>query len=116
MRVKSISPQKSSYSYHFYTSITVIFYIISGKGKLETPDGDKDVTKGDVIVFPPRKQGAHRITNISELDMLVYLNCDTTSMADVAFYLHSGKIGFIIDSQLNTFFELTDKVDYYKGE
>jgi Uncharacterized conserved protein, contains double-stranded beta-helix domain len=114
--IMEIPPQKSSYPYHFHTGITEIFYIISGKGRLETPDGEKEVVKGDVIVFPPGKQGAHRLMNTSDSDMLVYLDCDTTSMADVAFYPHSSKIGFIIDGQPNTFFELTDKVDYYKGE
>jgi len=111
-----IPPQKSSYPYHYHAGITEVFYIISGQGKLETPDGDKEVRKGDVIVFPPGKEGAHRITNTSESEMLVYLDCDTVSKADVAFYPHSEKVGFIIDGQPNTFFELASKVDYYKGE
>ncbi len=72
--------------------------------------------EGDVIVFPQGKEGAHRITNTSESDMLVYLDCDTISAADVVFYPHSEKIGFIIDGQPNTFFESASKVDYYKGE
>ena len=114
--IMEIPPQKSSYPYHFHAGITEVFYIISGKGKLETPDGDKEVTKGDVIVFPQGKEGAHRISNTSESDMLVYLDCDTISTADVVFYPHSEKIGFIIDGQPNTFFESANKVDYYKGE
>lgn len=111
-----IPPQKSSYPYHFHAAITEVFYIISGKGKIETPDGEKDVAKGDVLVFPQGKEGAHRISNTSETDRLVYLDCDTVSMTDVAFYPHSGKIGFIIEGQPDTFFESADNVDYYKGE
>lgn len=114
--IMEIPPQKSSFPYHYHAGITEIFYIISGNGKLETPDGDKTVKKGDVIVFPPGKGGAHRIFNTSKSDMLVYLDCDTTTAADVAFYPHSEKVGLIIDGQPNTFFELSDHVDYYKGE
>lgn len=114
--VMEIPPQKSSYPYHFHAAITEVFYIISGKGKIETPDGEKDVAKGDVLVFPQGKEGAHRISNTSETDRLVYLDCDTVSMTDVAFYPHSGKIGFIIEGQPDTFFESADNVDYYKGE
>lgn len=114
--IMEIPPQKSSYPYHFHAGITEVFYIISGKGKIETPDGDKEVTKGDVIVFPQGREGAHRISNTSESGMLVYLDCDTISTADVVFYPHSEKIGFIIDGQPNTFFESASKVDYYKGE
>ena len=114
--IVEIPPQKSSYPYHFHAGITEIFYIINGKGKLETPDGDKEVNKGDVIVFPPGEGGAHQISNTSDSEMLVYLDCDTVSAADLAFYPHSGKVGFIIDGQRNAFFELSDEVDYYKGE
>lgn len=114
--IMEIPPLKSSYPYHFHACITEVFYIISGEGKLETTDGDKKIAKGDVIVFPQGKEGAHRISNTSESDMLVYLDCDTISKADVVFYPHSEKIGFIIDGQPNTFFELENSVDYYKGE
>jgi Uncharacterized conserved protein, contains double-stranded beta-helix domain len=111
-----IPPLKSAFPYHYHAGITEVFYIIDGKGKIETPDGDKEVTKGDVIIFPQGKEGAHRISNTSESEMLVYLDCDTTSAADVAFYPHSRKVGFIVDGQPNTFFESENNVDYYKGE
>lgn len=114
--IMEVPPQKSSYPYHFHAGITEVFYIINGKGLLETPDGDKVVKQGDVIVFPPGQGGAHRILNTSESDMLIYLDCDTTSAADVAFYPHSDKIGFIIAGETDSFFELSKKVDYYKGE
>lgn len=114
--IMEIPPQKSSYPYHFHAGITEVFYIISGKGILETPDGTKEVTQGDVIICPQGKEGAHRISNTSESDMLVYLDCDTISTTDIAFYPHSGKIGFIIDGQPNTFFDSANNVDYYKGE
>ena len=107
-----IPPQKSAYPYHFHAGITEVFYIIAGKGKIETPDGDKEIATGDVIVFPQGKEGAHRIFNPSESEM----DCDTISTADVAYYPHSGKVGLIVDGQPNTFFDLTDHVDYYKGE
>jgi uncharacterized cupin superfamily protein len=114
--IMEVPPLKSTYPYHFHASITEVFYIISGKGKIETPDGDKEVTKGDVIVFPYGKEGAHRISNTSESDMLIYLDCDTTSTADVAFYPHSEKVGVIIEGQPEAFFESANNVDYYKGE
>lgn len=114
--IMEIPPQKTAFPYHFHVGITEVFYIISGKGKLETPDGDKEVTKGDIIVFPKGKEGAHRITNTSKSETLVYLDCDTTSASDVAFYPHSGKVGLLIDDQPNTFFEAENNVDYYKGE
>ncbi len=111
-----IPPQKSAYPYHFHAAITEVFYIIDGNGKIETPDGDKEVTKGDVIVFPQGKEGAHRILNTSESEMLIYLDYDTTATADVVSYPHSRKIGFIVDGQPDAIFESSNNVDYYKGE
>lgn len=114
--IMEIPPQKSSYPYHYHAGITEVFYIINGKGKIETPDGDKEVKSGDVIAFPTGEYGAHKITNTSGSDMLVYLDCDTVSASDVAFYPHSGKAGIIVDGSKKAFFELADSVDYYKGE
>lgn len=75
-----------------------------------------DPTTKSMNVFPYGKEGAHRISNTSESDMLIYLDCDTTSTADVAFYPHSEKVGVIIEGQPEAFFESANNVDYYKGE
>ncbi|MDF2566640.1 MAG: Cupin 2 conserved barrel domain protein [Oscillospiraceae bacterium] len=114
--IMEIPPRKTVFPYHYHASITEVFYIISGKGRLETPDGEKQVTAGDVIVFPPGKNGAHKIWNTSDTELLIYLDCDTTSAADATFYPHSDKVGLLIDGKPDSFFVASDAVDYYKDE
>ncbi|MDR2672300.1 MAG: cupin domain-containing protein [Coriobacteriales bacterium] len=51
--------RKNACPYHFYISITEVFYIISGEGLLETQGSEWRVAAGDVLVFPPGASGAH---------------------------------------------------------
>lgn len=114
--IMEIPPRKAAFPYHYHMNITEVFYIISGHGCLETPDGEKAVSAGDVLVFPRGENGAHRLWNASDTEPLVYLDCDTTVTADVAFYPHSRKAGLILEEQSSTFFPLTGAVDYYRDD
>lgn len=111
-----IPPLKSAYPYHYHTANTEVFYIISGSGTLITPDGERNICAGSVIVCPPGRQGAHRIYNASHTDTLVYLDCDTANSPDIVFYPDSGKLGAIITGEESRFFEENAEVDYYKNE
>jgi uncharacterized cupin superfamily protein len=111
-----IPPGKSPYPRHYHFGITEVFYIISGEGRLETPEGDKFITAGDVIVFPPGEAGAHKIWNTSENDVLRYIDFDTTAINDLICYPDSGKIGFVRNGKPGLFFRENDKVGYYEGE
>jgi len=92
-----------------------VFYILSGKGLLKTPDGEKTVTAGDYIFFPANENGAHKLTNISDTETLVYLDFDTYNDIDVAFYPDSGKVG-IWGKNINQLYKIKDQVGYYDGE
>jgi uncharacterized cupin superfamily protein len=114
--IYEIPPLKASYHYHYHLKNEEVFYIISGSGILETPDGNKPISAGDIIVCPPSEKGAHRIVNSSEKEMLVYLDCDTVNYPDIAYYPNSDKVGIILNGESSTFYEKNSAVDYYKGE
>jgi uncharacterized cupin superfamily protein len=111
-----IFPGKSAYPRHYHFDITEVFYVISGKGRVETPEGDRYVSAGDVIVFPPGAAGAHKIWNTSENENLRYIDFDTTAVNDLMCYPDSGKIGFDLNGKRGLFFRENDAVDYYEGE
>lgn len=114
--IYDIPPKKSSYPYHYHTENTEAFYIISGVGMIETIDGNKEIKKGDIIVFPPNKEGGHKITNTSETELLTYIDFDTTNSPDIIHYPNSDKTGVIIHNQSSTFYKNGTEVDYYEGE
>lgn len=114
--IYEIPPQKANYPYHYHLKSNEIFYIISGNGILETTDGDKLIAAGDIIVCPPLEKGAHRIVNSSQTEKLVYLDVDTISYPDIAYYPKSDKVGIILSGETNTFYKKNAEVEYYDEE
>jgi uncharacterized cupin superfamily protein len=114
--IYEIPPQKSNYPYHYHLKNEEVFYIISGNGILETLNGNKTISPGDIIVCPPSEKGAHRIINNSQTEKLVYLDFDTVNSPEVVFYPNSDKVGIIINGESSTFYNRHTNVDYYEGE
>jgi len=110
-----IPPGKSNYPYHWHFRRDESFYIISGTGILQSPDGEHTVTAGDFLFFPSGESGAHKLTNNSDSQALVYLDFDTRDDLDVAVYPDSGKIGIWADG-IDQVHETRRQVDYYDGE
>ena len=113
--VYEIPPGKAAYPYHYHYKTEETFYIISGVGILRTPEGEKRVGAGELIFFPAGEEGAHKLTNASETENLVYLDFDVTHELDVAVYPDSDKIG-IWGMGINQIFPKSADVDYYHGE
>ena len=112
----SLPPGKSNYPFHYHTTNEEVFYVISGNGILETFDEKRSIAAGDIIVCPAGKNGAHKITNTSESESLVYLDVDTNNTPDIAYYPHSGKIGIRTAGGERDNFNLNSSVDYYENE
>ena len=73
------------------------------------------VSAGDFLFFPADEKGAHKLTNISETEGLIYLDFDTHNDIDVAFYPDSGKIG-VWGKNTNQLHKIEDQVEYFKDE
>jgi uncharacterized cupin superfamily protein len=114
--IYEIPPGKANYPYHHHTANEEIFFIISGRGLLRTPGGERTLMPGDIAVFPPSERGAHKLTNVSDMEALVYLDIDTNRIPDVIFYPDSEKIGIKVGYDLNNRLFYDSSVDYYAGE
>ena len=112
----ALPPGKSNYPFHYHSTNEEVFYIISGNAILETFDVKISIAAGDVIVCPIGRAGAHKITNTSETEDLVYLDVDTNNTPDIAYYPHSNKVGIRISGGIRDNFNLDSKVDYYDNE
>jgi len=115
VNIYEIPPLKSAYPYHYHLKDEETFFILSGEGKLRTPEGERAVSAGDLLFFPPNPAGAHKLTNTSATEKLVYIDFDIVHDLDVAVYPDSGKIG-IWGKNINQLFESDSNVNYYKGE
>lgn len=63
-----------AFGYHFHDQKEEIFYVVSGKGKLRTFNGNKDVKTGDMLCFPTGEKGSHVLTNTSKDEPLVFID------------------------------------------
>ena len=113
--VYEIPPGKSAYPYHFHHNNEETFYILNGEGVLRTPDGDRKVTAGELLFFPTGPAGAHKLTNCSDTENLVYIDFDVVHDVDIAVYPDSNKIG-VWGMGINQIYPQGEAVDYYKGE
>ena len=113
--VYEIPPHKSAYPYHFHHNNEETFYILSGEGVLRTPEGEKKVTAGELLFFPTGPAGAHKLTNSSDTENLVYIDFDVVHDVDITIYPDSDKIG-VWGMGINQLFPQAEAVDYYNGE
>ena len=113
--VYEIPPGKAAYPYHYHLKDEETFYILSGEGLLKTPDGDRPVHAGELLFFPAGNAGAHKLTNTSSTEKLVYIDFDVIHDLDVALYPDSGKIG-VWGKDVNRVYRVDENVDYYDGE
>lgn len=113
--IYEIPPLKSAYPYHYHLKDEETFYIVSGEGLLKTPNGERNVSSGDLLFFPANSDGAHKLTNISPTENLVYIDFDVIHDMDVSVYPDSGKIG-VWGKNVNKLFFLNSDVAYYESE
>ena len=110
-----LPPGKSNYPYHYHLTSEETFYIISGTGTLKTPDGEVEVHAGDLLFFPAGEGGAHKLTNSSESEPLIYIDFDTLADPNVCIYPDSNKVG-VYGKDFRSIYRLEDHVDYYDRE
>ena len=113
--VYGIPPHKSAYPYHFHHNNEETFYILSGEGVLRTPDGERKVSAGEFLFFPTGPAGAHKLTNSSDTENLVYIDFDVVHDVDITIYPDSEKIG-VWGMGINQLYPQAEAVDYYDGE
>lgn len=113
--VYEIPPGKAAYPYHYHLKDEETFYILSGEGLLRTPEGERPVHAGELLFFPAGEAGAHKLTNTSTAEPLVYIDFDVIHDLDAAVYPDSGKIG-VWGKGVNRVYRMEDNVGYYDGE
>ena len=113
--VYEIPPGKAAYPYHYHHKNEETFYILSGEGGLRTPDGERKVSAGEFLFFPTGPAGAHKLTNSSDTENLVYIDFDVVHDVDITIYPDSEKIG-VWGMGINQLYPQAEAVDYYDGE
>jgi uncharacterized cupin superfamily protein len=97
---------------HWHTAEEELFIVWEGTPTLETPHGSKLLRPGDLIAFPTREFGAHKLVNRSEAPATVIM-ISNTDPNDVCFYPDSKKL--LVDAT-DTIVRSEPVLGYYDGE
>ena len=112
----TIPPGKSNFPYHYHTANEEVFHIISGQGTLRTPEGEKIVSEGDVIVMPANENGAHKLINTSNAP-LTYLEVKTATTPEICVHADSEKAILIAPPKFfGKTFKINSEINYLDGE
>ena len=110
-------PGKTSFPLHAHLVTEESMFVISGQGKVRTPEGLTEIKPGDYLSFPPGGP-AHQLIN-DGTEPLVYLALSSARGADVVEYPDSKKVASSVGvwpSAKRWVFREKDGADYFEGE
>ena len=90
----TVQSGKAYFPYHYHTANEEVFYIIIGQGTLKIPEGEKNVSEGDIVVMPAHENGAHMLINNYDAP-LVFIDISTVNSPDIAIRPEDGKFAIL---------------------
>jgi uncharacterized cupin superfamily protein len=92
--VYELDPGDSICPYHWEGVEEEWLLVLSGTPTLRDPDGEHELTAGDVVCFPRGPDGAHKITNrTSEVLRVLMLSSIPPHEISICVYPDSNKVG-----------------------
>jgi quercetin dioxygenase-like cupin family protein len=86
--------------YHLHHGSEEMVVVLRGTPTLRTPDGERVLAEGDVVVFPRGPAGAKGLRNDSDAPARVLI-VSTNADPDVAEYPDTEKLGWIVGGELH---------------
>ncbi len=106
---------QSTWPYHFHHGNEELLVVLAGAPTLRDPDGERELARGDVLLFKRGPEGAHKLTNRGQEPARVLIFSSQRS-PEVVEYPDSGKV--LAASKFGRFrFRAGDAgLDYWEGE
>jgi uncharacterized cupin superfamily protein len=111
-----LEPGDRLWPYHTHHGNEEWIVVLRGRPTLRTPEGELELTEGDVVCFLRGKEGAHQVRNDTDAPIRV-LMLSTLLTPDIVEYLDSGKVSALDGRGERLFREFrgTD-AEYWEGE
>lgn len=100
--------------YHWEAGQEEWLLVLEGLPTVRTPEGRRELRRGDVACFPRGEAGAHQILNESDADARVVMLSERRE-PNVIGYPDSGKVG-VRAASLRGNYRLDSAVGYWDGE
>lgn len=111
-RLGRLRPGTSFCPEHWHLAEEELFVVLEGGARLETPRGAWQLRRGDLVAFPTRPSGSHKLVNDAD-EACVFLAVANVDERDVCFYPNSRKLLLEKTGQL---VRDNPTLDYYDGE
>jgi uncharacterized cupin superfamily protein len=112
-----LPPGKRSFPLHMHHVTEEGMFVVSGRAKVRTSDGEHEIGPGDFVAFPAGG-AAHQLIN-DGTEPLVYLGLSASSGFDIVEYPDSGKIAMSIGARpggKRLIFRAGEQAGYFDGE
>jgi len=86
--VYELAPGHAVSPYHLHYGNEELHVVLSGRPRLRTPDGERELEPGAVVAFPRGPDGAHRVAAGDEPVRVLLIS--TMSVPEVAEHLSTG--------------------------
>jgi uncharacterized cupin superfamily protein len=119
--IYEVPPGNSTCPYHWHAANEEMLIVLRGQPTLRTPEGERELTEGEVVAFPIGERGAHTVSNKSEAPAR-FLIVSEMNEPEVCVYPDSNKVMAREQAPgtpatgLRALFRLDDAVDYWHGE
>jgi uncharacterized cupin superfamily protein len=111
-----LEPGNRLWPYHTHHGNEEWMIVLRGRPTLRTPDGEEQLTEGDVVAFRRGTDGAHQVRNDTDASIRV-LMLSTLLSPDIVEYLDSGKVSVVDAKGERLFREFRGRdAEYWEGE
>lgn len=118
-----LPPGQATWAYHWHWGNEELLIVLEGTPTLRTPEGERELSPGDAVLFPRGPEGPHQVRNGADRPARILI-ASTMVHPEIAEYPDSGKIVAAggapptpgEDAPLELLFRKGDAVDYWEGE
>ncbi len=97
-----------TFPYHLHHGMEEWLIVVSGSPTVRTPEGERELRRGDVLCFPVGPAGAHQVRGPGTVLLI-----SASRSPETVEYPDSGKLGARPPGKI---FRAADAVDYWDGE
>jgi uncharacterized cupin superfamily protein len=111
-------PGQTQTPYHFHHGNDEALIVLDGRPTVRTPEAERELERGDVVLFPRGPNGAHQLVNRSD-EPARYVVAAVHVDPEIVEYPDSGKFAAMARTEgrpLWTIHRLADDADYFDGE
>ena len=121
--VYDLPPGERTWPYHLHHGNEELLLVLEGTPTLRSPDGERELSPGEAVLFRRGPAGAHQVRNASDRPTRVLI-VSTMVAPEIGEYPDSGKFGLfagvapggVADGRTLEAFVPDDRVGYFGGE